>query len=135
MTRWLVKTDPETYSIADLERDRRTVWDGVANNTALIHLRKFRAGDEVFIYHSGDEKSVLGVAKVARDAYSDPKAEDPKLAVADLEFVCRLARPVTLTEIKKDATLAKMPLVTIGRLSVLPVSDAEWATIIRMAGN
>jgi predicted RNA-binding protein with PUA-like domain len=135
MARWLVKTDPETYSLADLERDRRTAWDGVSNNTALIHLRKFRAGDEVLIYHTGGEKAIVGVARVARDSYPDPKQKDRKLAVADLEFVRKLPKPLSLAEVKEVKSLARMPLVTIGRLSVMPVTDAEWEAILRLSGS
>lgn len=131
--RWLFKSDPDTYSFFDLERDRKTVWDGVSNNLALKHLRGARKGDSVLIYHTGDEKAVVGLAEVASDPYPDPKQKDPRLAVVDLAARHRLARPVTLDEIKKQAALKSFDLVRLPRLSVMPVSDAQWNTIMKLA--
>jgi predicted RNA-binding protein with PUA-like domain len=131
--RWLFKSDPDTYSFFDLERDRKTVWDGVSNNLALKHLRGARKGDSVLIYHTGDEKAVVGLAEVASDPYPDPKQKDARLAVVDLAAGQRLARPVTLDEIKKQAALKSFDLVRLPRLSVMPVSDAQWNTIMKLA--
>ncbi len=126
---WLLKTEPSTYSYADLEREGKAVWDGVSNPVALKHLRAMATGDRCFVYHTGDEKRIVGVARVTRAAYPDPKAGDPKLVVVDLAPVERVARPVTLAEVKADPTFADWELVRIGRLSVMPVSADRWRRI------
>ena len=131
--KWLFKSDPDTYSFADLERDGQTVWDGVSNNLALKHLRSVRRGDQALIYHTGDEKAVVGLAEVVSDAYADPKQKDPRLVVVDLEARERLARPVSLDEIKKQAALKNFDLVRLPRLSVMPVSEAQWNAIVKLA--
>jgi predicted RNA-binding protein with PUA-like domain len=131
--RWLLKTEPGSYSYAQLERDRRTVWDGVKNSLALKHLAAMQKGDEVLVYHTGDEKAVVGVARVVRGAYPDPKAGDPRMAVVDLEPVRALARPVTLSELRGNAKLAGFDLLRLPRLSVMPVSAAQWTEIQRVA--
>jgi predicted RNA-binding protein with PUA-like domain len=127
---WLLKTEPSTYGYPDLERDKGGVWDGVANPVALRHLRSMAVGDRCFIYHTGDEKRIVGIAKVTRAAYPDPKAGDPKLVVVDLEPVEKVARPVTLAEIKADSRYADWELVRIARLSVMPVSAERWKAIL-----
>ena len=132
MPTWLFKTDPDTFSLADLERDRRATWDGVANNTALMHLRKTSPGDEVLIYHSGEDKAILGVAKVVRGSYADPKLRDPKRVVCDVEFVKRLRAPVPLAALKAVKKLADFDLVRISRLSVMPVSAAHRAILAKL---
>ena len=126
---WLLKTEPSAYSYADLERDRRTAWDGVTNPVALKNLRAMKAGDEAFVYHTGDEKAVVGTARVARAAYPDPKRDDPKLVVVDIEATGTLARPVSLGEIKAMAGFADSPLVRQGRLSVVPLTREQWKAI------
>jgi len=131
--KWLFKSDPDTYSFADLERDGKTVWDGVSNNLALKHLRSVRQGDQALIYHTGDEKAVVGLAEVVSDAYADPKQKDPRLVVVDLEARERLARPVSLDEIKRQAALKNFDLVRLPRLSVMPVSEAQWNAIMKLA--
>ena len=131
--RWLTKTEPGSYSYAQLERDRRTVWDGVKNALALKHLAAMEQGDEVLVYHTGDEKAVVGIARVARAAYPDPNAFDPRLVVVDLEAVRALPRPVSLRELRSNATLAGFDLLRLPRLSVMPVSGAEWTEILRVA--
>lgn len=131
--RWLFKTEPSTYAFSDLTRVRRDVWDGVKNNLALIHLRKIRKGDAVLIYHSGADKAVVGTAKVARGAYPDPEAGDPKLVVVDLQAGAPLAKPVTLAAIRSTAALKNLPLVKISRLSVMPVTAPEWNAIMKLA--
>jgi predicted RNA-binding protein with PUA-like domain len=125
---WLLKTEPSSYSYTDLERDRRTTWDGVSNPVALRNLRSMKQGDDCFIYHTGDEKRIVGIAKVAKEAYPDPKAADPKLVVIDLTPVRALKRPVTLAEIKADKRFAGWELVRQPRLSVMPVSadQRKW---------
>jgi predicted RNA-binding protein with PUA-like domain len=131
--RWLFKTEPSVYSWADLVRDRRTVWDGVKNALALRHLAAVAKGDEVLIYHTGDEKAAVGIAKAARGAYPDPKQKDARLLVVDLEPVKALARPVTLGEMRANRRLAGFDLLRLPRLSVMPVSAEHWAAIVEMA--
>jgi predicted RNA-binding protein with PUA-like domain len=133
MNRWLVKTEPSSYSFDHLEREQRTVWDGVKNAVARKHLAAMRRGDLVLVYHTGDEKAVVGIAKALSDGYRDPKAEDPKAAVVDLGAVKRLRRPVTLAEVKGQRGLASFPLVRLPRLSVMPVSADEWTAVERLA--
>jgi len=131
--RWLFKTEPSTYSWADLERDRRTVWDGVKNALALKHLAAVATGDEVLIYHTGDEKAAVGIAKVVRGAYPDPKQKNARLVVVDLQPVKALARPVALGEMRAKRELAGFDLLRLPRLSVMPVSAEQWAVIMEMA--
>ncbi|HEX9166170.1 MAG TPA: EVE domain-containing protein [Gemmatimonadales bacterium] len=133
MTRWLLKTEPSTYSWADLVRAGRATWDGVRNPAALGHLRGMQPGDEAFIYHTGGEKAVVGVARVVTAAYPDPKAGDPRLVVVDLEPVRPLASPVTLAAVKADARFAGFALVRVPRLSVMPVSPEQWRLILAMS--
>ena len=130
--KWLFKSDPETYSLSDLEREGRTVWDGVTNNLALKHLRSVRKGDSVLIYHTGEERAILGIAEVLRDAYPDPKRKDSRLVVVDIKAVKRLQRPVTLDEIKKQASLKDFALVRLPRLSVMPVSESQWTELLAL---
>lgn len=127
---WLLKTEPSTYSYQDLVRDGKGVWDGVANPVALKHLKAMAVGDQCFIYHTGDEKQIVGMAKVTKAAYPDPKANDPRLVVVDLVPVKAVARPVTLKEVKADKRFADWELVRIARLSVMPVSAERWAAIL-----
>ncbi len=127
---WLLKTEPSTYAFDDLERDGKGVWDGVANPVALKNLRAMAAGDECFVYHTGGEKRIVGIARVTRAAYPDPKQSDPKLVVVDLAPVKRVARPVTLAEVKGDERFADWELVRIARLSVMPVAESRWKAIL-----
>jgi len=126
---WLLKTEPSTYSYADLEKAGKAVWDGVANPVALRNLRAMKAGDRAFVYHTGGEKAAVGIAEVTREAYPDPKAGDPRLVVVDLKPVARLARPVTLAELKALDAFAESPLVRQGRLSVVPLTAAQGKAI------
>jgi predicted RNA-binding protein with PUA-like domain len=132
---WLLKTEPDHYSYADLERDGATIWDGVANNTALMHIRTMRPGDLALIYHTGDERQAVGVAEITSAPYADPQAGDPKLVVVDIRPLRRLPRPVTLAAVKADPEFADFGLVRLGRLSVVPVNQAQWAKLLRMAGE
>ena len=129
MAFWLLKTEPSTYSWGDLVKAKRAVWDGVKNPTALRNLREMKVGDQVFIYHTGDEKQIVGIAKVVKAAYPDPKAQDESLVVVDLEPVKPLKSPVTLANIKADKTYAQWALVRIPRLSVMPVDPEHWKTL------
>ncbi len=138
MGTFLLKTEPGEYSFADLQRDGRCVWDGVTNNAALAALRTIAKGDEVFIYHTGDEKAIVGLARALKPAYQDPanpglnSKGEPKFAVVDLEPRRAAKSPMTLAAIKADRRFAKFPLVTQGRLSVMPVPP-ELDTAIRNA--
>jgi predicted RNA-binding protein with PUA-like domain len=127
---WLLKTEPSAYSYDDLEREGRAVWDGVTNPVALKNLRAMKAGEEAFIYHTGDEKAAVGIARVTRAAYPDPKAGDPKRVVVDIEPLVRLRSAVTLAEMKALAVFAASPLVRQGRLSVVPLTAAQWKAIV-----
>ena len=124
-----MKEEPENYSYDQLERDRKTVWAGVRNPLAQKHLRTIRRGDRIFYYHTGKEKAVVAVATASSDAYPDPADADEKLFVVDVVPGQKLARPVTLAEIKADKAFASFALVRMSRLSVMPVSDAEWQRI------
>ncbi len=133
---WLLKTEPSTYSFTDLERDRRTVWDGIINPLALQNLRRMKRGDRAFIYHSGSEKQIIGIADITSNSYPDPKQpKDTKLAVVNLSSRERLPRPVTLAEIKARHEFAHWELVWMPRLSVMTVSDARWKLVHQLAGN
>jgi predicted RNA-binding protein with PUA-like domain len=126
---WLLKTEPDDYSWDELERAGRTRWDGVRNPAALRNLAAMKAGDGVFVYHTGSEKAVVGIAEVVRAGYPDPKYPDGKLVVVDIEARARLGRPVPLAELKALATFAESPLVRQGRLSVVPLTPAQWKAI------
>jgi predicted RNA-binding protein with PUA-like domain len=130
---WLFKEEPTHYSYDELVKDKKTMWSGVKNPLAQKHLRSVKKGDRIFYYHTGDEKSVVGVAKALGDAYTDPGDKAGKAAVVDVGPVKKLARPVALSEIKADAAFKDFALVRISRLSVMPVSDAEWARIEALA--
>jgi predicted RNA-binding protein with PUA-like domain len=132
---WLLKTEPENYSYADLERDGATVWDGVSNNAALMHLRAMQPGDLALIYHTGDERQAVGLAEVTSAPYPDPKESDPKLVVVDIRPLRRLPQPVTLAAIKADPAFADFALVRQGRLSVVPVTEEQWSRLLGMAGE
>ena len=126
---YLLKTEPLVYSYDDLERDGQTMWDGVENNLALKHLREIRKGDTALIYHTGDERQIVGVAAVTRDYYVNPNFDNDKLAVCDVKAKERLEKPITLKQIKAEPKLADWALVRNSRLSVVPVSDEEWQTV------
>ena len=128
---WLFKTEPSSYAYDQLERDGKAVWDGVKNPVARKYLAAVKKGDQVLVYHTGDEKAVVGIARAAGDAY--PETKDGKSSVVDVEPVKKLPRPVTLAEIKADAAFKSFALVRISRLSVMPVTDEEWQRIEQKA--
>src|SRR5437762_3187560 len=132
---WLFKEEPTHYSFDDLAKDKRTIWSGVKNPLAQKHLHTVRKGDRIFYYHTGDEKAVVGIAKALGNAYADPSDATGKAAVVDIAPVKKLPRPVTLREIKAEPFFKTFPLVRISRLSVMPVTDSEWARIEKMAGT
>jgi predicted RNA-binding protein with PUA-like domain len=133
MAQWLVKEEPEHYSYDQLVKERKTVWAGVKNPLAQKHLRSIRKGDRIFYYHTGKEKAIVAIAAAASDAYPDPTDATQKSFVVDVAPVSALRRPVTLAEIKADRAFADFPLVRMSRLSVMPVTDAEWAQIEKMS--
>ncbi|MCU0491778.1 MAG: EVE domain-containing protein [Chloroflexaceae bacterium] len=130
---WLLKTEPDNYNFADLERDTTTVWDGVANNAALKHMRAMQPGDMALIYHTGDERQAVGLAEVTTAAYPDPKGDNAALVVVDVTSLRRLPQPVTLAAIKADPFFADFALVRQGRLSVVPVTAEQWQRLLAMA--
>ncbi len=132
---WLFKEEPTHYSFEDLVRDGKTSWSGVKNALAQKHLRQVRKEDRIFYYHTGDEKSVVAVAKAVSDAYPDPKDRSGKLFTVDIAPVKKLPRPVALSEIKAKASFKDFPLVRISRLSVMPVSEKEWSEIEKMSSG
>ena len=136
MAYWLLKTEPEEYSWDDLKKKgaKGDVWTGVRNFTARNHLKAMKKGDRVFIYHTGDEKQVLGMGEVVRESYPDPTDEKGVFLSVDVKTLNPLPKPVTLAAVKADKKLADMALVKYGRLSVQPVTDTEWKIICKMGG-
>ncbi|HXK30557.1 MAG TPA: EVE domain-containing protein [Candidatus Binatia bacterium] len=130
---WLFKTEPSVYSYQQLVKDKKTMWDGVANNLALKNLKDIKRGEQVFIYHTGDEKAAVGVARALGGAYADPSKDDPKLLVVDIEPVRALPRPVTLAEVKAHPKLKTFDLVRNSRLSIMKVNDEQWEIMEGMA--
>lgn len=129
---WLVKSEPDAYSWADLVRDGRTAWTGVRNFAARINLNTMQPGDRVFFYESMTTKAVVGVAEVTKPAFPDTTADEPGWVAVELKAVAPLAKPVTLADIKAQPALANMLLVRQGRLSVSPVTKEEWALITKL---
>ena len=132
MAYWLLKTEPSVYSYDDLVKDKKTVWDGVANPTALRHIRSIKKGDLVFVYHTGDEKQMVGIATVTSDPYPDPKQKNEKLVVFDIKPKKKLKRPVTLKEVKAIKKYAQYDLVRLPRVSVMPVPEKYWEDFVKM---
>ena len=131
--RWLVKEEPSNYSFDQFLADGSTVWSGVKNPLAQRNLRTMKTGDRVFYYHTGNEKAIIGTARVTKVAYPDPKDKTGKLVVVELAADKKLKRPVTLAEIKTSGRFADFPLVRLPRLSVMPVTDDQWEAIEAMA--
>ncbi len=127
MASWLLKTEPSTYSFADLQRDQQTRWDGISNPVALRNLKTAKAGDRLVIYHTGDEKAAVGLGEIVKEAYADPK--EPKLPVVDIRAKEPLDAPVTLAAIKADKLFSDSPLVRQGRLSFVPLTDTQFERI------
>ena len=135
MAHWLLKTEPDSYRWDLLVRDRQAVWDGVTNALALKHMRSMKKGDLAFIYHTGDEKAIVGIAQITSAPYGDPKLDDAKRAVVDLKPVRRLEHPVSLSDIKADPTFAGWELIRISRLGVMPVAEKMWKRIEELAAG
>ena len=130
MANWLFKEEPSNYSYDDLARDGKTSWTGVRNPVAQRHLRSVRKGDRIFFYHTGSEKAVVGIARAAADAYPDPGDKSGKLYAVDVAPAKKLKAPVTLASVKADAFFSDFALTRVPRLSVMPVSDAQWERIL-----
>ena len=131
---WILKTEPSEFSFADLQRDGRARWDGVTNPVALRNIRSMEPGDPVMIYHTGDEKRIVGLGRVASAPYPDPAAGDEKIVVVDVVADAALPRPVTLAAVKADPAFAELALVRMGRLSVVPVPAPLWKRLLGMGG-
>jgi predicted RNA-binding protein with PUA-like domain len=132
-TRWLFKTEPSVYSYQQLVKDKQTMWDGVGNNLALKHLKDIKKGELIFIYHTGDEKAAVGVAKALGGAYPDPSKGNPRLLVVDIEPVRALPKPVTLAQVKAHPKLKNFDLVKNSRLSIMKLTDEQWEIMEGMA--
>jgi predicted RNA-binding protein with PUA-like domain len=135
MAHWLIKSEPSAYSFDELIKDKQTVWSGVRNYAARIHLKAMKKGDEVFYYHSNEGTEIVGIAKVSKEFYQDPTTDDEAWVAVDVKPVRRLKNPVSLAQIKTDKRLQSMALVRLGRLSVQPVTDEEWEIVLAMAGE
>lgn len=135
MVYWLLKSEPQDYSWANLEETERAVWDGVKNPLALKYLRTMQVDDQAFIYHTGKERQIVGIAQILSTPYPDPVLNDPKRVVVDIRAVRSLSQPVTLAQIKQDITFANFDLIRLPRLSVIPVSTEYWQRILQMAGE
>jgi predicted RNA-binding protein with PUA-like domain len=131
---WILKTDAALYPFEQLEREKRAVWDGVSNAVALKHIRGMTPGDPLLIYHSGEGKELVGLARVTSAPYQDPKKDDPRLVVVDIEVGRRLPKTVPLAAIKADPSFADLPLVRMPRLSVIPVPEEQWKKLLAMGG-
>jgi len=135
MAHWLVKSEPAKYGFSDLQRDGKTVWDGVRNNQAALNLKAMKVGDQVFYYHSQEGLEIVGIAEVSKEAFPDPTDKTGRFVAVELKPVRPLPRPVTLAEIKQTPALAGMTMLRLFRLSVTPITDEEWARIRKMAGD
>ena len=135
MAYWLLKTEPDCYAWDDLVRDQSATWDGVSNALALKHMRTMKKGDLALVYHTGDERAVVGVAEVTSAPYPDPKEGDERIVVVDLRPKQKLARPVTLSDFKADKAFEGWDLLRIGRLGVVPVPEPMWRRVMDLAGE
>ncbi|MBU7583693.1 MAG: EVE domain-containing protein [Nostoc sp. TH1S01] len=135
MAYWLLKTEPDKYAYADLERDGSTVWDGVTNALALKHIRTMVPGDLAWIYHTGKERQITGLAKIVSQPYPDPTLNDAKLVVVDVQAVRPVSQRVTLAQIKQDDKFTDFDLLRLPRLSVVPVSEVHWQQLIKLTAS
>jgi predicted RNA-binding protein with PUA-like domain len=134
MQYWLMKSEPDVYSIDDLARDGTAPWDGVRNTTARNHLKAMQKGDKAFFYHSGDDKEIVGVVEITKEAYPDPSDEAGRFVMVDVKPLQPMPKPVTLAQVKADKAFAEMLLVRNSRLSVSPVDEKAWKLIAKMGG-
>lgn len=131
---WLLKTEPAEYSFDQLVADRRTTWDGVSNNLALKYMRAMEKGDKALIYHTGRERAIIGIAEILSAPYQDPSVKDARRVVVDIKPVRKLPRPVSLAELRDNKTFRDFELLRNSRLSVMPVKEMYWKTILGMGG-
>ena len=131
MAFWLLKTEPSNYAYSDLVSEKETVWDGVSNNLALKYIRQMRKGDLALIYHTGNEKAVVGIAVLISDPYPDPEQNDPRLVVVDVKPKKKLVREISLAEVKSNSKLKDFDLVRLPRLSVMPVETKVWKELVQ----
>ncbi len=134
MAYWLVKSEPSTWSWDDQVKAKVTNWSGVRNHQAAANLKAMKKGDQAFFYHSGEGKEIVGIVEIAKEAYPDNTDETGKFVMVDVKAGKKLAKPVTLSEIKATPALKEMALVRLSRLSVQPVTDKEWALISKLGG-
>lgn len=134
MAYWLVKSEPEKYSWDQFVKDGKTFWDGVRNYAARLHLIAMKKGDQVLYYHSNEGLEIVGIAKVVKENYPDPTADEGNWVVVDLAPVKKMKKPVSLQQMKADKRLAEMKLIKIGRLSVSPVTESEWKAVMELGG-
>lgn len=134
MARWLVKSEPGAWSWDDQVRDQVTAWTGVRNYQASNFLKSMAVGDTCFFYHSVNEKRIVGIVEVVREAYADPTADDPRWVCPDLKAVAPMPQPVTLADIKAEPRLAELALIRQSRLSVMPIDEESWQIICAMGG-
>jgi predicted RNA-binding protein with PUA-like domain len=132
MAYWLLKTEPEKYSYCNLEQDGSTVWDGVNNSLALKHIRNMVIGDLALIYHTGKERKIVGIAEVVSQPYADPTLKDPKRVVVDIKALKKISVPLQLHQIKQDAQFQNFDLLRLPRLSVIPVSEFYWQSLMSL---
>ena len=130
---WLCKQEPSTYNIDALQKEKTTIWDDVHNNLAVKHIAQMKKGDLAFFYHSGDEKQIVGIMEIISNPYPNPKEKNPRFVVVDVKYKKRLARPVTLDEIKPNKKFKDWELIRISRLSVMPVSSQIWSEIVKIS--
>ncbi|HMT73322.1 MAG TPA: EVE domain-containing protein [Chitinophagaceae bacterium] len=135
MAYWLIKSEPFKYSWEQLEKDKKTFWDGVRNYAARNNLKAMKKGDLAFFYHSNEGVEIVGIAKVVKEAYQDPTTDETAWVAVDFAPHKKLKKPVTLVQIKAEPKLAEMALVRLGRLSVQPVTEQEWKMVMQMAGE
>lgn len=130
---WLCKQEPSSYNLDKLEKEKTTTWDDVHNNLAVKHISQMKKGDLAFFYHSGDEKQIVGIIQITSGPYPNPKEKDPRFVVVDVKYKSRLARPVTLAEIKSNKKFKDWELLRISRLSVMPVPSQIWDEIVKIS--
>lgn len=135
MAYWLLKSEPEEYSWADLEREGGGIWDGVKNPLALKHLRAMAIADLAFIYHTGKQRQIVGIVEITSPPYPDPSLNDPKRVVVEVRPLRRLPKAVTLAQIKQDNHFQGFDLLRLSRLSVMPVSSSHWQRILHLSGE
>ncbi len=133
MNYWLCKQEPSTYNIEQLQKEKTTSWDGVHNNLAIKHIGAMKKGDQAFFYHSGDQKQIVGMMEISSNPYSNPNEKNPRFVAVDVKFKKRLARPVTLSEIKSNKKFKDWDLLRISRLSVMPVTSQIWKEILEIS--